>query len=170
VRTARRLAAPAVFLSALLGLDAVFQPVPFGLALRAWMVAVGGLAAAELVRAALSPFPRLRIEPVRFGRRRQPAPERPAGLEEVERSVDFAVWNAVDLRRRLQPLLRNIAAHRLRTRRGIDLERNPEPARRVLGEAAWTLMASADLDGADRRGPGVTPADLRETVDRLEAL
>ena len=167
---ARRIGLPIGVLSALLALVAVFQPVPFGLALRGWMVAVAGLAAAELVRATLSPYPRLRIERVRFGRPRCPAQERPAGLEEVERAVDFAVWNAVDLRRRLQPLVRDIATHRLRVRRGIDLERNQEAARQTLGDAAWRLLEPDDEGGGDRRGPGINATDLREAVERLERV
>jgi hypothetical protein len=161
---------PIGVLSALLALIAVFQPVPFGLALRGWIIAVAGLVAGELVRATLSPYPRLKIERVHFGRPRRPAKERPAGLEEVERAVDFAVWNAVDLRRRLEPLVRDIATYRLRVRRGIDLERDPDAARQTLGDAAWRLLEPDDPGRADRRGPGVTASDLREAVERLERV
>jgi hypothetical protein len=167
---ARRFGIPAGILSALLGLVYLFQPIPFGMALRAWLVGLGGLAAAELVRAAVSPYPRLLVEPVRLGGRRKPPPQRPAGLEEVERAVDFAVWNAVDFRRRLRPMLHDIASHRLHARSGIDLDANPGAARQALGEEAWALLGAAEPEPSGRRGPGVTPAELREAIQRLEAL
>jgi hypothetical protein len=169
VTAVRRIGIPAAVLSGLLALVAIFQPIPFDLAFRAWLVAVGGLVAAELLRVALRPYRRLEVEPVRLGRRRPAPQQRAAGLEEIERAVDFAVWNAADLRRRLRPLLREIAAHRLRSRRGVDLERNPEAAERVLGPVTWSLL-SGDSEPADRRGPGARPDQLREAVDRLEAL
>jgi hypothetical protein len=166
----RRVGVPAAIFSALLGLVAVFQPIPFGLALRAWMVAMGGLVAAELVRAAIAPFPRLQVRPLLFGRPRRQASERPAGLEEVERAVDFAVWSAVDLSRRLRPLLREVAVHRLKARRGVDLDRDPKAAQLALGDDLWAQVGAGDLELADRRGPGVTTAALREAVELLERL
>jgi len=169
VTAGRRIGIPAAVLSGLLALVAIFQPIPFDLAFRAWLVAVGGLVAAELLRVALGPYRRLEVEPVRLGRRREAPPERAAGLEEIERAVDFAVWSAVDLRRRLRPLLREIAAHRLQSGRGIDLQRNPEAAERVLGPVTWSLL-SGDSEPTERRGPGASPDELREAVDRLEGL
>ena len=165
----RRLGLPAAALTGLLTLVAIFQPIPFDLAFRAWLVAIGGLVAAELLRVALRPYPRLRVDPVRIGRRRAAPAERAAGLEEVERAVDFAVWNAVDLRRRLQPLLREIAAHRLQARLGVDLQRSPAAAELVLGPVTWSLL-NGDTESADRRGPGARPDQLREVVERLEGL
>jgi len=50
VNELRRLAAPIVVLTVLLGIDIVFRPIPFGFAFRAWLVALGALTAAALVR------------------------------------------------------------------------------------------------------------------------
>ena len=160
----RRATLPAALLTVALGLAFIFQPVPFGLAFRAWLVGVGALVAGAVIRASLAPFPRVAIARIRFRSRRPPARERPAGLEEVERAVDFSGWNPADLRRRLRPLLREVAAHRLLARRGIDLEREPAQARRLLGESAWLLLegGSAEmLAGA---------AMIGDAVDHLEAL
>ena len=161
----RRRALPVGLLTVLLGLVVVFRPVPFGLALRAWLVALGALAASSLVRGALAPYGRLTVDRIHFGSPKPPPAARPAGLEEVERAVDFATWNPADLRRRLRPLLREVAAYRLQAGQGIDLERNPQAAEAVLGATAWSLIAAPT--GIE------TPAGLAaisQTVDRLESI
>ncbi len=162
---------PGAVLTGLLVVDILFRPIPFGLAFRAWLVALGAITAAALVRGSLAPYRQVHVEPVRFERRRRVTAERPAGLEEVERAVDFAVWNPADLNRRLRPLLREVAAHRLQTRRGIDIERNPESARQLLGEVAWDLVdwPSAELEPEGRPAGASLPA-IRETIQRLEDL
>ena len=166
----RRLAVPAVVLSGLLAVDIAFRPIPFGFAFRAWLVALGALAAAALVRGSLAPYRRLHVQPMRLANRRQTRVERPAGLEEVERAVDFAVWNRADLDRRLRPLLREVAAHRLLARRGVDIDRSPESARQLLGEVAWQLVDAPPALEPEHRRAGTTAAAIRETIERLEAL
>jgi len=166
----RRLFLPGAVLTGLLGVDLIFRPIPFGFAFRAWLVALGGLAAAALVRASLAPYRRVLVEPVRFRRRRPVATERPAGLEEVERAVDFAVWNPADLNRRLRPLLREVAAHRLQTRRGLDIERNPAASKLLLGEVAWDLVDVPAADEPGVRRAGASPVAIRATITRLEEL
>jgi hypothetical protein len=157
----RGIAAPAAVLTVVLGVVIVFRPVPFGLAFRMWLVAVGALAAAALVRGTLAPYRQVRVHPVRFRTAPTAIALRPAGLEEVERAVDFAAWNPSDLRLRLLPLLREVAAHRLLSRRGIDLDRNPADARLALGETTWALVGDA---------PSAEPKGLDEALGRLEDL
>jgi hypothetical protein len=166
----RRSALPAIVLTCLLGADAVFRPLPFGFAFRAWLVALGALAAAALVRGSLAPYRQVRVERVRIERRRPLSPERPAGLAEVERAVDYAAWNPADLNRRLRPMLREVAAHQLRTRRGVDIERDPGLARRLLGDVAWDLIRVRDTNEPAGHRPGAGPAAIRETIERLEEL
>ena len=162
---ARRLALPIALLTAALGAVVIFRPIPFGVAFRAWLVALGAIAAASLVRAALAPYPTLTVKRIRFGSPRPLPSDRPAGLEEVERAVDFATWNSADLSRRLRPLLREVAAHRLEAGRGIDFERNPKAAEGALGPVAWSLIAG--LPGPER---AADVAAIRESIERLEAI
>jgi hypothetical protein len=169
VNELRRLAIPGAVLTGLLAVDVVFRPIPLGFALRTWLVALGALAASALVRGSLAPYRQVQVERARFERRRPRIPERPAGLAEAERAVDYAAWNPADLNRRLRPLLREVAAHRLLTRRGIDIERHPELARELLGNAAWDLIhvPAATISKGD---PGASPPAIRETIERLEEL
>ncbi|MDQ6918556.1 MAG: hypothetical protein M3Z98_04265 [Candidatus Dormibacteraeota bacterium] len=166
----RRVSIPTALVTGLLAAELVFRPIPFGLALRAWLVAVGALAAAALVRASLSPYRQVHVAPLSIERRRPQVPERPAGLAEVERAVDFAAWNPADLNRRLRPLLREVAVHRLQNRRGVDIERNPELARRLLGDVAWDLIVGLPAIQPEGSRPFAGPPAIRETIERLEAL
>jgi len=160
----RRHALPVAVLSGLLGVVVIFQPVPFGLAFRIYLVAIAGLAVAALLRAALAPYRPAPVEPFRPWSRRVAVISRPPGLEEVERAVDFAAWNPADLRRRLRPILREVAAQRLQSSAGVDLERDPAAARALLGEEAWALV-SEEFATPDSG----TPA-LRAALERLEAI
>src|SRR5207248_6356968 len=130
----RRAALPAALLTVLLVIVLLFRPIPFGIAFRGWLVALAAVAAAGLLRGVLAPYRRAVVEPIRLRARRRPPAPRPPGLDEVERAVDFAGWNPADLRRRLRPLLREVAVQRLRSGPGLDLERTPAACRTLLGE------------------------------------
>jgi hypothetical protein len=170
VNELRRFAIAAAVLTGLLGADAVFRAIAFGFAFRAWLVALGALAAAALVRGSLAPYRQVRVVPVRIERRRPHVPERPAGLAELERAVDYAAWNPADLNRRLRPLLRGVAAHRLQARRGVDIDRDPGVARQLLGDVAWDLIQVPAATDSAVRLTGAGPPAIRETIERLEAL
>jgi hypothetical protein len=146
----RRLGPPVAVLTGLLALVVVFQPTSVGLAFRVWLVAIGALASAALFRAALSGYRPAPVEPLRLRPRRPLDAVRPPGLEEVERAVDFAGWNAADLRSRLRPILREVAVQRLQAGPGVDLQRDPTAARRLLGEEGWALV-SEEVASPDAR-------------------
>ncbi|HET6793343.1 MAG TPA: hypothetical protein VFH45_02805 [Acidimicrobiales bacterium] len=99
-------------------------------------------------------------------------PERPAALEELERLVTFAVGRsgASDLHFRLRPLLRDMAARRLRTAHGVDLDADPEKARALLGDDLFDLVRADRPPPADRLGPGLEVDTMAGVVERLERL
>ena len=160
----RRLRAPVAALTLLLAVVVIFQPVRFELAFRVWLVAIGALVAAALLRTALAPYRSAPVEPIRLRPRRSPPSARPPGLEEVERAIDFAGWNPADLRIRLRPLLREVASLRLEAGPGLDLERSPAAARALLGEACWALVSD------EFEAPDAGSAAIRQALDRLEAI
>ena len=142
-----RLAAPlllaAVATVALAG-ALLLRPGYRALALDAYVLAIGGLLLLGLVnatRTALPPPERSRLDPER--RRRAPAEPPLPELERVEREVALASSTAFDVHYRLRPLLREVAAHRLTARRGIDLDRTPAAAREALGEDAFACAWAA---------------------------
>jgi len=103
----------------------------------------------------------------------QPAPPRPAHVEELERlerELTIAQTTSFDLHFRLRPTLRRIASELLHSRRGIDLDTDPERARRALGDEAWELVRIDRPPPEDRFGPGIEIAALHRVVDSLEAI
>jgi hypothetical protein len=87
-------------------------------------------------------------------------------VNEVEQSSA----SALHLHVRLRPILREIAAHRLWMRFGVDLDREQERARELVGANAWELVRPERLPPSDRLARGPAPADLRVVVEELERL
>jgi hypothetical protein len=71
---------------------------------------------------------------------------------------------------RLRPVLREIAAHRLWMRFGVELDRQPAQARELMGTAAWELVRPDRPFPVDRLAAGPRPADLRTVVEELERI
>lgn len=99
----------------------------------------------------------------------EPAPTtRLPELARIEREVALATGTEFDQQLRLKPLLRDIATHRLWTRRGIDLEESPERARVVLGAEVWELVKPEPPDPSRRYWSALDLAGLRGIVDSIE--
>jgi hypothetical protein len=99
--------------------------------------------------------------------RRAPAePSEPALVREVELST----YTAFHYYARLRPLLRDIAAHRLRSRYGVELDAEPARARELVGREAWDVVRPDLEPPADRLARGPTEEELRVLVDELEAI
>ena len=65
--------------------------------------------------------------------------------------------------RRVQPMLAELVAARLRRRHGIDLETRPDAAREVLGPELWELVTAT--------GPrAVAYAEIQRAVETIENL
>lgn len=143
-----------------------FAPVPHATALDGYVLLLGALCLLGLVsttrapEAAPSPFDRVPAPPVRA---------RPRELERLERLVYLSVGSASTVHSRLRPLLREVAARRLESRRGIDLDRG-EGAREALGPAAWELLRPDREPPADRFARGLPLADLDALADAVERI
>jgi len=163
-------------LRSLLGvLTAVFvatvSPAPVGAVVAGLFVFLGALLAVELVdgigRAqgggTASAFERALAA-------RRPASKRPEDLTRIEDRVALATAAASDVYVHLRPILREAAAHRLHARHGVDLDRNGDRARSLLGAEAWELVRPDLQPPSDRFGPGISPARLARVLDAVEAL
>ena len=96
--------------------------------------------------------------------------ERLTELTRQEREVALSMDAAFDLHVRLRPTLRLIAAHRLSTRRNVDLDRQPERARELLGDGVWELVRADRPPPDDRFARGIPREELRAIIDRLESV
>jgi hypothetical protein len=140
---------------------------PFGrqLVLQLYLLALTGLLMVAIV-GALPARGRSAFEAAL--RRPQAEERRPPQLERVERTVTLGVATSFDFHARLRPLLREVAAARLATARGVELD---SPAgRAALGEDTWELLRPDREPPADRYAPGPDEQRLRGLVEFLETL
>ncbi len=168
MRTALRLGLSLVGATAVLIFLLALRPVPATRSLAIWAVLLTAIALRELVRS----FPRDTRRPVFEAALRQrravtPPPSVSAGME---RELELATGFADHAHRRLYPLLRASAAARLSMRHGIELERQPDAARRLLGDEAWDLLRPDRPQPTDSLARGPRREEIAAIAARLEAL
>jgi hypothetical protein len=163
--TARLVVPPTIVLA----LVATFAPGQAALAVRIWLlvlVSLGALTGLGALRRAVptGPGPFSRSEP------EHAVPAGFPSLARVEREITLAAASAHDVHFRLRPTLRTTAAALLSSRRGVQLDRQPERAREILGPETWELVRPDRPTPDDPRGPGLDRATLEHVVASLEAL
>jgi hypothetical protein len=98
-------------------------------------------------------------------------PESPIDeFETIRRAFDGARFSAFDVHYRLRPLLRDLAASRLRVRRGIELDQQPGPAAEVLGAEAFALLREGRPAPGDYRRPVMSMQALERIVQAMEGI
>ena len=142
---------------------AAIVAVGYGSGYRArWdLCVVAGLAAGicwRLARLAVPPADPLLPRPDR-----EPWDDGWLPLSSLESRLSWGTADADRFRERLRPVLTELAADRLRSRRGVDPHTQPEHARRILGEPLWQLMT-----GPTERSP--SRAELVRMVEALERI
>jgi hypothetical protein len=138
--------------------------------LDAYLVALGGVLMLMLIRTAralLADRPRSAFDAALAEMRRQPRPDRGVALE---REVELSRLNEFHFYRRLCPILREIAAVRLRRHYGVELDREPARARELVPSAAWDVIRPDRQPLQDRLAWGPSLASMREVVSELERL
>jgi hypothetical protein len=84
--------------------------------------------------------------------------------------VQQSVASTFHLHTRLRPILREIAAHRLSMRFGVDLDRDQERARELIGADAWELVRPGRPPPGDRLAAGPPASHLSKVVEELERI
>jgi hypothetical protein len=97
-------------------------------------------------------------------------PQRPAELERLEREVYLSLGSSFYLHHRLRPLLREIASNRLLLRHGLDPDRRPDEAAKIVGPQAWEWLRPDRQEPRDRWAPGPPMAELSSVVNALERI
>jgi hypothetical protein len=97
---------------------------------------------------------------------------RKSAVPELALQRDVSLSRAVEFHFhiRLRPVLREIAAHRLRSRYGVELDREPARARELVPARAWAVVDPDRPPPEDRLAPGPTIQSLSAVVDELERL
>jgi hypothetical protein len=91
-------------------------------------------------------------------------------FESIRRTVDAARYAALDVHFMLRPLLRDLAAPRLRARRGLDLDAQPELASGVLGSEAFAFLREGRPARANYRRPAMSLRQIERIVKALESI
>ncbi len=170
MRTALRLAAPVGATTLVLAVLLPIRVLPTTRVLAIWVVLLTAVALRELVQS----FPRAderrtpRFEAA-LRNRSQAAPDTSV-LPRMERDLQLSLAFADTADRTLFPLLRTAAAARLSMRYGVELERQPDVARRILGEQTWDFVRPDRPPPADGLGPGPREEEIAAVVARLETL
>jgi hypothetical protein len=139
--------------------------------LEAYLLGIGGVLLLALVRATSQQGPATASSD--FDRaigemsRRYPSD---SGELSLVHDVQQSVASTFHLHVRLRPVLREIAAHRLWTRFGVDLDREHERARELIGVDAWELIRPERPPPGDRLAPGPPASHLSKVVEELERI
>ena len=135
--------------------------------LEAVFVTVGAIAIVISVAALAARLPAPKRPPAPRPRPASTSP--PSQLLRIERIVERSRESGLTAHTQLRPMLSEIAEARL-ARRGVQLSRDRDEARRLLGPEAWELVRPDRSQPPDRRAPGVAARELEAVLDRLEAL
>ena len=157
-------------LSAAVGLTALAVSGARSILLDVYFLGMGGVLLLALVRTTReggSPGPSDFDRALEEMSRRRPSD---SGELTLVNEVEQSSASALHLHVRLRPILREIAAHRLWMRFGVDLDREQERARELVGANACELVRPERLPPSDRLARGPAPADLRVVVEELERL
>jgi hypothetical protein len=144
------------------GLSAIF--------LDAYLLTLGGvllLALVRMTRAKAAPPRHSQLELALKTMRRRPPDHGKLGLV---RDLELSSASALHLHVRLRPVLREIAAHRLLRRYGVDLDAEPARARELVGTSAWELVRPDRPVPTDRLSVGPSRAELGRIVAELEKI
>jgi hypothetical protein len=138
--------------------------------LDAYLVAIGAVLMLMLIRTVRSVIgdrPRSAFDNA-LATMRKAAP--PSGGLTLERDVELSRLNEFHFHMRLRPVLREIAAIRLRRRYGVELDREPARARELVPSAAWDAVRPDRPPPRDRLASGPSLASLRDIASELERL
>ena len=166
----RRAVKVGIVLSLAVGFTALAVSGARAVLLDVYLLGVGGVLLLALVRTTREGGPSTGASD--FDRALAEMSRRPADSGELTlvRDVKQSTRSAFHLHVRLRPLLREIAAHRLWMRFGVDLDREQGRARELIGANAWELVRPERPPPTDRLAPGPPLADIRVVVDELERL
>jgi hypothetical protein len=148
----------------------VVAPSRAALSFRAWLlvvVAIALVSAIQAVRRAIpADDPLFLASRASHGARDEPFPS----LAKLERAVSMATASGYDVHHRLRPAVREVATGLLLVRRGIDLDRQSDAARAVLGEPTWELVRAERERPHARLEPGLDVASIEQVVASLERI
>ena len=156
-----------------LGVALAIAPQRATLEVHVWLLAVLVLALAVLVSLAAVQAAHPRTPSPFAASLRRPqlgGASRPDALLRLERVATMAGSTAFDVHFRLRPAITALAGELLSSRRGIDLDHDPDRARAALGEDVWDLVRPDRPQPSERHDTGMGEDALDRVVTMLEHL
>ena len=164
----RRAVKVGLLVSAGAGIAALASSGTHALVLDVYLVAIAGVLLLALVRATRAQGPVARTSQFDQALARMRSRRGDSGEPTLARDLELSSSSALHFHTRVRPVLREIAAHRVRARYGIELDEEPARAREVLGSAAWEVVRPDRPPPADRLGPGPALPELRRIAEELQ--
>jgi hypothetical protein len=158
------------WLSVALGAAVYFSTGLRTVFLDAYLVAIGGVLLLALVRTTRTKAPADRSSPFDLALERMGRHTADSGELALVRDLDLSTLSAFHLHIRVRPLLREIAAHRLQARYGVDLDAEPGRARELVGGSAWELVRPERPPPEDRLAEGPSVSHLAVVATELEGI
>lgn len=90
--------------------------------------------------------------------------------EKIIADLSWAKFSLRDFDMGIRKRLLGIATVRLSDRYGVDIEQNPDAARQLLGEKAWSVLRPDQPPSDDRTAPGIPLTEVAAVVTALENL
>ncbi|MFI5091250.1 MAG: hypothetical protein ACHP7P_14470, partial [Terriglobales bacterium] len=153
--------------TALAALVLVLEPTWLATVFRLWLGAIALLGSGAILstvfgRIPTEPAPASTQQARQLGDLRQ--------MRDIEQANDFLIAVDYQLFPFLQGAVRDIAAQRLLVSHNVDLEREPDRARDILGQETWRLITPMETAGGKPRLGSVSLAQLAVVTDALEKL
>jgi hypothetical protein len=157
----------ASLVTALAALVLVLEPTWLATVVRLWLGAIALLGSGALLSVVFGHIP---TEP-------GPASASPARqlgdlrqMRDIEQANDFLIAVDYQLYPFLRGAVRDIAAQRLLVGHNVDLEREPDRARDILGQETWQLIRPTERAGGKPRLGSVSLEQLAVVADALEKV
>jgi hypothetical protein len=135
-----------------------------------YLLCIGAVVLLALVRTTRAHMPAQRPSPFDAAIAAMRRAPMESGEPALARELELSTYNAFHFYARLRLLLRDVAAHRLRSRYGVELDAEPARARELVGREAWDVIRPDRQPPADRLASGPTIGELSAVVAELEAI
>jgi hypothetical protein len=153
--------------TALAAVILVVEPSWLGPIGRIWLVAVALLASGAIVARAFGQIP---PDPAPSGKAAIGQFSEIRQMRDIEQANDFLLAVNYQLYPFLLGALGEIAAQRLLAHHHVDLQREPERARQLLGEEGWGVIAHATSAEGELPWKAISLAQLAAATDALEKV
>jgi len=148
----------------------VFRERTDGLTLVVYVFVLGGALLILLLSRLAKTMPRAH-QVGRLLPRAKDAVDEVEQFQRIARQLTLSSSREFDLHYHLRPLVKEIASARLARQHGIDLEREPERAQRLIGTGrVWELVRPDREPPEDRAARGWSKPDLQQLMHELEEL